>query len=395
MPEFWAYASTGKLFFAYRARKYSTSPPSYLNATELTAVVASAYDQFGNPLTVTQQPSYVASLGGYVGWIDGPALVNKPFVSIRLSPTIGPGVPAEWAPDRTLDVNVSEVAASFTMAQIVDAVWDEQRSEHVAAGSFGQMGPLLEDTRSAVLHPTYGLAALDLDLNALLTRIGVDGTVSLHQKLGALTATENLKAILGDLSTSKRLGQILGAFTETQNLKALLGDFSDVQNLKAVLGAYTAALPLKAQLDAMSGSGFDPSTDSLEKIRDELGGIRTTDIPGVLAILNHATYGLAALRALLLAIQASIGAGTDPAGADTVRGQLRSVIDTYLAAPNIGLAALNADLDELLARTGITTDTGGTVTTGTVMAKLNKLLQDLSNAIDSPDIEFPGTQPVP
>lgn len=113
--------------------------------------------------------------------------------------------------------------------------------------------------------------------------------------------------------------------------------------------------------------------------------IRSTDVPAIQsnidaeaasirALLQDPSYGLAALKAIAEVIRDRIGSGADAAGADTVRGQVRSALDDYLAHPAHGLAQLDAALDTITSRLGLTADVGGTTTAGTAMAKLNALL---------------------
>lgn len=70
-------------------------------------------------------------------------------------------------------------------------------------------------------NATYGLSALNSDLDLLLARLGVDGSaVTVHEKLGALTAVNNLYSILGT------------GFNATDTLKAILGSFSTTNTVK-------------------------------------------------------------------------------------------------------------------------------------------------------------------
>ena len=92
---------------------------------------------------------------------------------------------------------------------------------------------------------------------------GFTTTNNLYDLLGTFTPTENLKDILGNLTTTKNLGGILGGLDVTENLKALLGDLdtttprqlgnllgslTHTDNLKAILGAFTATENVKAIL---------------------------------------------------------------------------------------------------------------------------------------------------
>lgn len=85
---------------------------------------------------------------------------------------------------------------------------------------------------------------------------------AIDAKLGAFTAAENLKAILGDLATTKRLGQILGALDETNTLKA-------------ILGAYTAAANLKAAIDTIDTVVDDIHDTDLPAVKTDTAAIKT------------------------------------------------------------------------------------------------------------------------
>lgn len=121
MVDVWHYSYDGRLHFAYRGRNWSTSPPRFLNATEMPAVTATAHDEAGNPVTVAQQPSYVAALGGYVGWLLPSDVEGKRFVSITLTPTAGPGIPVNWLPARKVDISIeAQLAESIATSNPAD-----------------------------------------------------------------------------------------------------------------------------------------------------------------------------------------------------------------------------------------------------------------------------------
>jgi hypothetical protein len=162
-----------------------------------------------------------------------------------------------------------------------------------------------------------------------------------------------------------------------------LGDFDQLDDIQSQVNAIrTTDVPaLQADLDSIladtdliKGTGFDSSTDSLAALQAEHDATQ--------ALLTHGTFGLAALKTLLDAEAASlsalhtkVGANTDAAGTTTLFARLRQIVETYLADPANGLAALDASLDDVLARLGLTADTGGTSTAGTAMAKLNAILE--------------------
>lgn len=128
MADFWAMAEGERLVFGYRARRWDSSPPPFLNSSELTGVMASAYDETGSAIPVAQQPSYVAALQGYVGWMLASDLVGKRFTSLVLVPTLAGGLPASWAPTKTVDVRIDQAIAA------VVAVLEETAEPDIEGG---------------------------------------------------------------------------------------------------------------------------------------------------------------------------------------------------------------------------------------------------------------------
>ena len=107
----------------------------------------------------------------------------------------------------------------------------------------------------------------------------VDALEGKLDNLGAFTAVENLKAILGDLSTTKRLGQILGALDETNTLKA-------------ILGGYTAVAPLKAAIDTLTGYVDTEIAAILAAVDTEVAAIKavTDNLPNSGALTTLTAY---------------------------------------------------------------------------------------------------------
>lgn len=99
---------------------------------------------------------------------------------------------ASWTRTEGSVVNNEEALRSVEV-DAFDAVYDE----------------LLADTQSILdllNDGTIGLSALNTDLDTLLTRLGVDPSgFSVHQKLGAFTASLNLLAILGGFTPTETL----------------------------------------------------------------------------------------------------------------------------------------------------------------------------------------------
>jgi len=243
--------------------------------------------------------------------------------------------------------------------------------------------------------------AHDSTLNELLGLPG-DEEGSLYERLGAFTATENLKAILGDLSTTKNLGGILGAFDTTENLKAILGDLStskrlgqilgaltETDNLKAILGAYTAAAPLKADVDSIladttqiaDGSlPADPAAGSLARFIASGGTALGTPLPASKSLYDvialdrldkqhagtHKTYPLLADPVTLTSSASAwtYGSYAEIVPADTITSDFwitgieasnPSAADNYVICIATGGAGAETDIIEVpVTRTDIT-----------------------------------------
>lgn len=106
MAEPWFFEPGGSLVFVYRARRWDTSPPPFMTNADIVSVAATAVDSQGNPVVVSQQPTYSAPHKGFVGKIGADALLNVGYVTISLVPTVAAGVPPEWAQERVIDVTV-------------------------------------------------------------------------------------------------------------------------------------------------------------------------------------------------------------------------------------------------------------------------------------------------
>jgi len=224
----------------------------------------------------------------------------------------------------------------------------------LGAAPQGEMQPcsVYTSTDGIFTHTAFSVG-LAVDDEVLLLHERIAEIKDLIDRLGAFTGTENLKAILGDLSTTKRLGQILGgldetdtlkailgAFTATENLKAILGNLSTTKNLgsilgaltttdnlKAILGAYTAAANLKAAIDAVA----------LEATL----GTHDTDIKALLATI--AAYIDTEVASILAAVDTEVAAILADTGTDGV------VINSRTAAFEklVGVAQIKATTEDL------------------------------------------------
>lgn len=206
-----------KLVLTYKKRNPGSATGDYFDSASITAAnIKILNTETAATLLASTSMTYDSAIRGYrYVWTFGSALSGVASITVEVTPTRAVGVSATLTP---ID------SEEFPVANLGNMVWDEATSGHTTAGSFGK---LEQDTK--------------IDTAAVVSAVGSDGSVTLHQKFGSFTSAENLKAILGDLSTSKRLGQILGALTGSDNLKA-------------IVGAYTAASTLKDAVDALASN---------------------------------------------------------------------------------------------------------------------------------------------
>lgn len=232
----------------------------------------------------------------------------------------------------------------------------------------------------------------------------------------ALTAANIADAVWDEQSAQHTSTGSFGKFFQDWNTQ----DDADHSEILTAILDETATID--ADLSAIKGSGFDTSTDSLVKIRDEqvsrfddvdadILAHRTADIAehdvtqGLISGLNDPTSGEVADAVWDEARSAHTSTGSFGEALDgkvSTRASQTSVDDlqtdfdafevtnqaehdatqALLNDATYGLSALNDDLDSILTRLGITTDTGGTNNAGTTMAKLNALI-DAVGAISS------------
>ena len=149
---------------------------------------------------------------------------------------------------------------------------------------------------------TYGLAALNNDLDTLLSRLGDPSPSTIKVLIDAIEAKLD---------------------NGTYGLSALR----------------TLLLAVGTLLIDIEGTGFTKDVDSLVNIRgyvDEIEGL-----------LKNATYGLSALKTLIDALEAKLDNATY--GLSALK-TLINAIEAKLDNATYGLAALNTDLDTLLGR---------------------------------------------
>jgi hypothetical protein len=264
---------------------------------------------------------------------------------------------------------------------ITNSVWSAVQYIHHAAVA----GPAAGSLANVLAEAIYGRTNLKT-LNALLG-IPDDVNGSLGDRLGfstvsPFTATENLKDILGNLSTTKNLGGILGAFTTAENLKGILGDLSttkrlgqilgaldETNTLKAILGAFTATENLKGILGDLTTTknlgGILGAFTTAENLKGILGDLSTTKRLGqILGALDETNT----LKAILGAFTAT----------ENLKGILGDLTTTKNLGGILGAFTTTENLKAILGDLTTTKNLGGILGAFTTAENLKEILGDLS-----------------
>lgn len=224
---------------------------------------------------------------------------------------------------------------TLTGASIANSVWERQTNLHTTSGSFGKF---FQDWES------QDLAAHSATLTSILDETNaIDSALSAIQGTGFDTSTDSL--------TSIRDEQI-SHFTDIEatidsNFIAISTDHDVTQSLISNLN--------------------DPSAgDVADAVWNELRSAHTNS--GSFGEALDATISSRATAAALSALQSDFNTF------EVTNQSEHDATQALLQDASYGLSALNDDLDAILLRLGITTDTGGTNSSGTTMAKLNALI---------------------
>jgi len=178
---------------------------------------------------------------------------------------------------------------------------------------------------------TYGLAALNNDLDTLLSRLGDPSPSTIKALIDAIEAkldngTYGLSALQTILITIGTLLIDIEGTGFTKNVDSLVNIRGYVDEIEGLLKNATYGLsPLKTLIDALEAK-LDNATYGLAALK--------TLIDAIEAKLDNATYGLAALNTDL----------------DTLLGRLTATRAGYLDNLSGGAVALNSDMATLLTR---------------------------------------------
>lgn len=194
--------------------------------------------------------------------------------------------------------------------------------------------------------------------------------------------------------TSTDLATVLSEIqSETYGLEAIKDAIEELE-------ADVAALALEATLTAIKGSGFSPSTDTLEKIRDAITALQTDlDNPAQykadVSKLDNATYGLEALKALIDSISSETDylystALDEGVAALSIGGQIGTVRGIITNA-EYGPEALKALIDAIEAKLDSPDDFKADVSSLALEASLGKKVSYMDFWSQNDDVVSLGT----
>ena len=301
----------------------------------------------------------VASVSGAVGSVAAGGITSGSFAA-------GAIYAAAIAADA---IGASELAAD-AVAEIADAIWDEDATGHQTGGTFGQaIGDPVADTNTifkAVVTDATG-ATVGVDAAAILADTGTDGVVvntfttagkaeieaEVDDALGGGTGTA-LTAIPWNAAWDAEVQSEVDDALIAQRLDELLNADSDIDGAAPP----TVGSVVHEMLSKTAGSfTFDQTTDSLEAIRD-----KETDIETDTAEIGTAGAGLTNINLpdqtmnitgdITGSLSGSVGSVTGAVGSVASGG----ITAASIAADAIGASELAADAaneiaDALLDRT--------------------------------------------
>lgn len=152
--------------------------------------------------------------------------------------------------------------------------------------------------------------------------------------------------------------------THESGASAQIADKPTLDEILALLENTTYGLNALKTLISSSGVDLTPVTSRLDNTTYGLNALNT-DIDNVQSALNNSTYGLNALKT-------AISGRANESTLTTTKALLENT--TY------GLSAIKTYVDTLESVIGTTTNTGGSASAGTVMAKLNALFTLISSS---------------
>ena len=227
-----------------------------------------------------------------------------------------------------------------TVASIADGVWDEARSGHVAAGTFG------EYVLSDALRVSGSSSAAD----------GLEAAVS-----GATPLPSNVTQISGDATAADNLESYTDGTTPIPaNMTQISGDATAADNLESYTDG-TTAMPVNMS----EISGDSTAADNLEAALDGTGGVTiSANINGYAEVRSTggtAGHNASDLVSSILTTQMTESYATD-GSAPTLAQALMAIQQRLLDADVSGTTLTVRQLDGTTAAMTLTLDNGSTPT---------------------------------
>ncbi len=205
-------------------------------------------------------------------------------------------VAPDWAttPDNTstfaiLPAGAVAGASAPTVGEVADAVWDEARSGHVSAGTFGEY----------VLADVQTIKTQAITCSAGVTILASVGTSS------------SLVHTAGKLWALDGSGNAIAPASDTTSILARIGAFTG-SGINTILGFFKALFRSDASAPSDLGGTFDPATDSTQAIRDR-GDLAWTTATGFSTHTAGDVWGVAT-RVLTAGTNIVLAKGTGVTG---------------------------------------------------------------------------------
>lgn len=251
----------------------NTGTASAVASTTITlaaSAIATADYYIGQLITITGGTTGAGQVRKITAYTSGRVATIDPAWTVTPTGTITYTVTPETGTDSVVP----------TAAAIADAVWDEARAGHVAAGSFGEYVP-------ADVSLVSGDATAAANLEAMFDGTGyAGGTIKLGVDTVAVSgdtvAADNLEAAYDGA------GYAGGTIKQLVDVAAISGDTTAADNAEAMFdGTGYAGGTIKLGVDAVAISGSATAADNLE--RGALAAVLGAAVSGTLSSTQMST----------------------------------------------------------------------------------------------------------
>jgi len=241
-------------------------------------------------------------------------------------------------------------ASAPTAGQVADAVWDETRTDHVSAGSFGQVGQTFHN----------GVTQAGSTTSSIVLAAGASATTDKYKYAVVVNTTTGESRQITAYNGSTKTATIDPAWTTTPSTSdvyyvrelgidaASLSQIADSVWDEARAGHVTAGSFGEYVLaDSVRMSGSTTASDALESIVTGGGGTLTANLAGTVTTVTTLTGHTAQTGDAF----ARLGA---PAGASHAADVAAVKVDTGAMAPKLGTpagASISADIAAVKVQT--------------------------------------------